>query len=82
MREEDLYVSRARVLLVFENPEVGKAATNVRDEATSDPTEQEIETCGGDPDSQCVAEEQIADYQAATVVFLDLARKEIAATEE
>jgi len=77
-----LFVSRARVLLVFENPEVGKAATNVRDAATSEPTEEEIANCGGDRDSQCVWDKKLKDYVAAGEVFLALAREEIAATAE
>ena len=75
-----LFVSRARVRLVFENPEVEKAATNVGDAVTSDATEEESETCDGD--QTCIDQEQFDDYEAAAKAFLARAREEIAGTAE
>jgi hypothetical protein len=76
-----LWVSQARVLLVFENPEVAEAATRLGDEVARGPTEQEIETCGRE-NLECLSAENLNTYEAAASEFLAPAREEIAETAE
>jgi hypothetical protein len=81
----DLFVSRARVFLVFEDDAVLKAAEAISAEITSEPTDEEIEACKDEekpetPESEfdaCV----LRDYQTAGNEFIRVAREEIAETE-
>ena len=86
----ELFVSRARVFLVYEDAAVEKAATAVTAEVISEPTDEERQACADEeiaetPESEsdvCVLNEQLADYETAGNEFLRLARQEIAETAE
>jgi hypothetical protein len=85
-----LFVSRARVFLAFENDAVLKAAEAISDEITSKPTAEEKEACADEEIAEtevsesgaCVDNDAVEDYRAAANEFLRLARVELAEAAE